>query len=88
MVAHAFDAVTARLEIEKTLCRYAWAWDFEFARGIGACFTEDVVGDFGVNVATGDQSGVTRADRRWPVLPQQALPLGPRGASHPGQRAT
>ena len=59
-VAHVFDAVTARLEIEKTLCRYAWAWDFEFARGIGACFTEDVVGDFGVNVATA--SGSLRGD--------------------------
>lgn len=34
-------------EIQQTLHRYAWCWDFEFARGIGDCFTEDVVGDFG-----------------------------------------
>jgi SnoaL-like domain len=34
-------------EIQQTLYRYAWCWDFELARGIGDCFTEDVVGDFG-----------------------------------------
>jgi SnoaL-like protein len=56
--------IAARFEISQTLYRYSWSFDFAFAEGIGACFTDDVVGDFGLSTTYGLQEMVAELKRR------------------------
>jgi hypothetical protein len=63
-VSEAVDVVLARQMIEQTLYRYSWLYDFEYARGIGVCFTDDVVGDFGPTTTHGRLEMVAELERR------------------------
>ena len=52
-------------QVEQTIYRYSWSYDHDFARGIGACFTDDAVAEFGNGiVATGRSEVVAELERR------------------------
>jgi hypothetical protein len=58
------DGALVKFEIEKTLYEYSWSFDFERAEGIGACFTDDAVGDFGPLTTHGRHEMVAELERR------------------------
>ena len=55
---------SAQFEIKQNIYRYSWSFDFEFARGIGACFTKDAIGEFENITAQGNREVVDELMRR------------------------